>query len=742
MKAEDILHRYAKGETDFRGTDLRCQSFKGENLTGADFSNAHIQSANFEGATLKGTKFISAKAGLTGFRSKLILFLSWIFLVIPGVLAVCNSAYLLGLLLYYVKPEFKIIPIILLFFGGLVMINKFINHKINFLQNANFQFLILSILGGATLLSVIVRALFSSNSNSLIETLALAWYLAWYANISLMIAGAITGAIPQFKATARTVTIILAVGLSIVGTAWKTVNLSEDLGSSPMAIASIMTVAFVYSGWNFIKKPEHPNYHDDWLRRTTTWITTFGGTSFRGSDLTEADFSGASLENTDLYTFAYLRANFHHAKNLFISKLPDKFDIFYPELLNLAVKHEWHEKLNASTTMEYGLPKILPGVIQGINLKGATLTSCSRDYLKNVIFCDCDLRNVNLSELDLRQTTFQDCLLNGIILTNTNMIELNIKGFDLSDADLSGANLTRVDALGTNFSRANLTGACIEDWHINHETKLDQVKCDFINLRSNQRFPDARSFQDQEFEKRFSIANNELKILIPDTVDLEAFRYALHKLKEDNKIGDSIGISQIKDTFVLNFKDPGCLNETGMQRIWNTAYEDALNKTGRFVHFKRLHSVPIRVKGFDEIHTVVNNYYGGDVVNNSGNNTNVVGSGNNTNHSGDVSEGAQVNQDADSSTNQSLNQNKVVLNQAIQDLIATIDTHQSQVGDYKGAIEAVKQINEEANKEKPNKFTLQGALDAVKSSVGSIVEILEKVDLLRKAITLTGFLLP
>jgi hypothetical protein len=48
--------------------------------------------------------------------------------------------------------------------------------------------------------------------------------------------------------------------------------------------------------------------------------------------------------------------------------------------------------------------------------------------------------------------------------------------------------------------------------------------------------------------------------------------------------------------------------------------------------------------------------------------------------------------------------------------------------------QAVEQIAQEVKKEQPSKLALKGLLSAIKESVGSVVEIVEKVGLLQKAV--------
>lgn len=79
---------------------------------------------------------------------------------------------------------------------------------------------------------------------------------------------------------------------------------------------------------------------------------------------------------------------------------------------------------------------------------------------------------------------------------------------------------------------------------------------------------------------------------------------------------------------------------------------------------------------------------------------------------------------------------KESLAKALADLLTSIEVHRLQLADYDEVSQAVQQIAEEAKKENPSKLTLKGLLNAVKESVSSVVDIVEKVGLLRKAIGL------
>jgi hypothetical protein len=111
----------------------------------------------------------------------------------------------------------------------------------------------------------------------------------------------------------------------------------------------------------------------------------------------------------------------------------------------------------------------------------------------------------------------------------------------LRDADLSGANLSRasleiVNALGADFTGAILTGACIEDWHINSATKLDSVVCEYVYLKNNEqeRRPSDpnRIFAPGEFTKLFQKVLETVDLIFADGIDWKAFFQSFQELQQ------------------------------------------------------------------------------------------------------------------------------------------------------------------------------------------------------------------
>jgi uncharacterized protein YjbI with pentapeptide repeats len=98
--------------------------------------------------------------------------------------------------------------------------------------------------------------------------------------------------------------------------------------------------------------------------------------------------------------------------------------------------------------------------------------------LDNADLKNTNLKGVNLSGVSLIQADLEGCNLENADLRNAN----------LSRANLKGANLIAAQFLGSTLAHADLTGACIQDWNINSNTKLLNIKCNYIYLSCSNSF--------------------------------------------------------------------------------------------------------------------------------------------------------------------------------------------------------------------------------------------------------------
>ncbi|AFZ24116.1 putative low-complexity protein [Cylindrospermum stagnale PCC 7417] len=177
--------------------------------------------------------------------------------------------------------------------------------------------------------------------------------------------------------------------------------------------------------------------------------------------------------------------------------------------------------------------------LSGVYLRGADLsrTNLRGAYLIEADLTRADLRGVNLSEAYLRAAYLSGVDLRGADLRGADLRGADLIEADLSRANLSGADFTRIQALETNFTRATLTGACIEDWHTNSNTELDNVICEYIYLRENQqeRRPSSGKFAPGEFTKLFQKSLETIDLIFRNGIDWDAFAYSFKKIEIENQ---------------------------------------------------------------------------------------------------------------------------------------------------------------------------------------------------------------
>ena len=115
--------------------------------------------------------------------------------------------------------------------------------------------------------------------------------------------------------------------------------------------------------------------------------------------------------------------------------------------------------------------------------------------------------------------------------------EANLSGANLSVTNLSSIKFTRTQALETNFTSATLTGACIQDWNYNKNTKLDDVICEYIYLRENQqeRHPSSGNFAPGEFTKIYQKSLETIDLIFRNGIDWDAFTYSFKKIEIENQ---------------------------------------------------------------------------------------------------------------------------------------------------------------------------------------------------------------
>ena len=241
-------------------------------------------------------------------------------------------------------------------------------------------------------------------------------------------------------------------------------------------------------------------------------------------DLAQADLQGWNLTQSDLFGAALQSANLRGA-------------ILVGANLSEA-------QLNDATLQKADLSQcdLFETDFSGADLSQATLVGADlfSAHFNQATLSHANLRAAELFYTNFSQANLQSATLQSANLSKANLSQANLKAADCRDANLSKANLRELQALGTNFTGAMLTGACIQDWHVNHQTVLDRVQCDYIYLVATQaveekgfafreRRPLHGYFAAGEFAREFQIA---VELTFPKGVDWSAFAIAFNAVNE------------------------------------------------------------------------------------------------------------------------------------------------------------------------------------------------------------------
>lgn len=397
---------------DFRNANLRGRSFRGQDLTNADFSYADIRGANFTNAILIGANFNYVKAGLQR---------RWVVGSVVGSLLLSAlsgfiSAYA-GVLLGLLLGEY--------FFSGmaaLIVLTIFFVVTVRQGLGAALGALAVSVVA-----TVVVVVAVGTESDPLaavvVQTLAIAGVVAG------IVVGSLAVAIAMVRAGTVALAIVgtFAVPGAVLGTWTGFPRTMTEAGPWAIATAGAVTVALVtlnaYVGWWTLAGDKKYAL----IRTPTLALSAKGGTSFRRANLTDANFTQATLKSTDLRRAVLTRTCWFKANKLDQARIEGTY-LENPQVRELAITKDGQDK--------------------------------NFDYQ--------DLRALNLEDAELAHASF---------------IGANLSEATLQNANLSKAKLVQTQLYRTDLTHACLTGAYIQDWSISTDTKLDEVKCECIYMR-------------------------------------------------------------------------------------------------------------------------------------------------------------------------------------------------------------------------------------------------------------------
>jgi uncharacterized protein YjbI with pentapeptide repeats len=472
--------------------NLQGQSFMDQDLTGTDFSDTDIRGTDFTNAKLINCKFNNVTAGLQRHWIIVTMIAALFLSALSGVGSVQVGIITLSTLGQRFTQEFTHIPSVIVF-GSLVV----------FLVATLRLGLVLGLLALTVTISVAVP-IGSMLGPILAGTGPVALAVAWMAIATLSYA--ISTAVVRIVAESKT--LISAMGIADyfvsftagvggwiiaqdVSKGSGSIAKSLDVAGNEPLIAKVasVTIAIVivllgrYIGLKAVAVDEKFAL----IRTIAVALAATGGTSFRNANLTDADFSGAILKNTDIREAKLIRTRWLRTKQLNYARFGNSY-LADTKLRQLVITAEGEGK-----------------IFDGLNLEG-----------------------LNLSQANLK----------GASLIGANLVNTN-----LQCADLTKAKLVQTQLADADLTLASLTGAFIQDWGITTTTKLDGVDCKYIYLRlptdndpDSYRKPDNKNeeFAPREFVDFIAPLIKTLDLYHNQSVDPRAIAVAFKNLVENH----------------------------------------------------------------------------------------------------------------------------------------------------------------------------------------------------------------
>ena len=496
---------------DFSNQSLRGRSFRDENLTNANFSHADIRGADFTKSILINANFSQAIAGIQGRWSVSLVAFSVFLSFISGGLSVIAGFSALSLLIETLFPDDDFFPgiktsemfpnfelfqvgiVIILISLFTIAIRQGMKSTLKAVALALFLALVCVLIFSGILIAAIYPNAITVMTENGTETwdLDLAFAKAWqtaepgmkiligiFALLGMAIFNVACSSVLALLASsilgvavviAETVAGEWAVGVvaattGIIAFLWAIpgtggiIILMGRAGIMPwttvmtiiwgFALIGIVAILEAYISWQALQGDSKFIF----IRKIAFSLAATGGTSFRNANLTDANFTRATLKSTDLRGATLLRTCWHNSHWLDRARLGKTY-----------LQNRQIQKL------------VITGQGQNQNFDGQP-----------------QLEGINLQGANLKDASF----------IGANLYQANLQNADLSRAKLARSHLARANLTG-----AILTGACIENWGATSSTKLEGIVCEYIYMRlpssgnpDPNRMPPQGTFQPGQFQ--------------------------------------------------------------------------------------------------------------------------------------------------------------------------------------------------------------------------------------------------
>lgn len=522
----------------FRGQDLSHSDFSGVNLSGADFTDAILDGADLSHADLRGTNFRRtslvganlsySRSGIPRHHQLILRVTLLIFAISLGVSAGFIGSSTAGLLTNESKvfEPFDRIKFIIpwsTMSGGIgIIYSIFVVFALR-LKNP-----IVSIMLGIGIL-VTINIAISGSVIYACQQASKTWEIA--GNMVITIGGSAALVLFQSIFTILSLSIVKSVlrhdrQLLLTVTIGVSIALASAIntGSSHLMKMIILVIAGSIV-WAVFKTHKLVLINKDeycFLDRIAIYISTYYGTCFNRSNLSNANLESALLKDANLSGANLTHTNFHKARKIDLARV-------------------------------------------------------DRTILRNFLVRDLLVTRAGSDR------NYKNCDLHGAYLVNADLSNANFTGADLHNANLSNsqlkcANLTRAVALNTSFESAFFTGACIEDWSIDRTTNLANISCDYIYLKSQdkERSPASGTFYPGDFTRLFQEVWNTVELIFQHGIDWTSFNTAWQQIQIENE-GLPLAIHSIErkgeGTIVVKVEVPIDMDKPKLHQDFSAAYD-------------------------------------------------------------------------------------------------------------------------------------------------------------------------
>ncbi|MBO3458478.1 pentapeptide repeat-containing protein [Aetokthonos hydrillicola Thurmond2011] len=486
LQGANFSHAYLR-EAKFTGAS--DNTISSDNVTYVDgdialpcvnFKNAKIQGTDFTGATLIRANFEKTQSGLKMTHTIWVIFVTIFFCILSSFTSTIISSFAIYYFFLTLRQKPSSVVLLLSWFCSLTLIIA-----IRTFLLGNLAISVHTISGIA--LIVITTASAYAVKVSIDDTKTDTGYIIWtvIALLALLIVFLFTSSLKGWeelllKWIPNLARYVKGLGTATEGGTW---------------IAGIFGAAIGGGlGWHFSKLALIGDKRFSWLWKMYVEFAVSGGTTFNGSDLTDANFTAASVRSANFKAFKSIkRVRWYKVRHFEYCCLEGGY-IALPKIQQLVMSQEVG-RLNSEDLNFDGLD------LEGINLESANLSSAS--------------------------------------FVGTNLNEANLRG-----ANLSEANLTQTKLDGADLRESTLTGACILNWTITSKTKLNKVKCEYVFLAERadsksgirERHPHApnKIFEPGEFEKRYTENVETLQLRIRNSDNRQALTAAFWDLIQKN----------------------------------------------------------------------------------------------------------------------------------------------------------------------------------------------------------------